>query len=334
MAVTLELEDVAWNVPVTYDNFIWFTDDELTKAVRDALASFEGAAPESGAAIDIITSVLTQALQKRGVASQVDYKPLSEIGGKAIGHIFAVKNPGVKLCALHVDGASAVAESELLDVARSAVGADYSRFQLARFARLTMTQPYRRRGYWRAAFQPPMAAAGSPNGCDGAIVTMHVDEGTEYRFDRSEWTGNTAIPSATLDSIIGLKPGDVADGSKIDSGLQAIEVAHRKLGYLNERASVTPTLDDATRRVTFKYTVSEGPQYRMGVFKVVGLAPKDQEALTKQWKLQPGDVYDASYLAEFRSTVLRPYAAPPRQIAEDVSGDAATHVVNVTLTVR
>lgn len=334
ITVTFELEDVAWNIPVTYDNFIWFTDEELTKAVRATLPSFDGMAPESGAAIDVITGALTQALQKRGLAGQVDYKPYTELGGSARGHIFAVKNPAVKLCALHVDGAASVGEAELLDLAHSVIGGDYSRFQLARFARLTMTKPYLRHGYWRAAFQPPAAAAGSANGCDGASVTMRVDEGAEYRFDHTEWTGNTAIPPAALDSMIGLKPGDVADGSKIDAGLRAIEVAHGKLGYLALYADLTPELDDASKRATFHVAVAEGPQYHMGAFKITGPAARDQDVLARKWKLQPGDVYDASYLDEFRATELRPYSLPPRQVSQQVTANSTTHVVEVTITIR
>lgn len=148
--MTFDLEDVPWNVPVTYDNFVWFADEELTKAVHDVLPSFDGTAPESGAAIDVITGVLTDALRKRNLPGQVSYKPVSTLGGPTLGHVFAVTNPAVKLCALHVDGAAAVSEADLLDVARSVIGSDYSRVLFTRFARLTMTQPYLRRGYWRA----------------------------------------------------------------------------------------------------------------------------------------------------------------------------------------
>lgn len=163
---------------------------------------------------------------------------------------------------------------------------------------------------------------------------MQVDEGVEYRWDHAEWTGNTAIPSARLDSLIGLKPGDVADGSKIEAGVRSIGVAHGRLGYLAENTQFTPVLDDAARRATFKFTVTEGPQFHMGTFKITGPAARDQDTLEQKWKLRPGDVYDAGYLDKFRVTELRQYVMPPRQVGVNTSTDPATHVVDVTITIR
>ena len=334
MTVTFEVVEAPWNVPVIYDNFVWFTDDELTKAVQSELSSFDGTVPDGGAAVDLITRALTQALRSRNLPGQVDYKPFSALDGTGRQHVFAVTNPGVRFCALRVTGASVVPEAELLRTAASETTADYSRFRLQRFARETMTQAYRRQGYWRAAFGPPVATQNGGTICQGASVTMAVDEGAPYTWDHAEWSGNMAIPSANLDAMLGFKAGDVADASKIDAGLRAIEYAHGKLGYLQERANFTPVLNDAARRATFRFGVAEGPQFHMGAFKVTGVPEKDQAALAKKWKLQPGDVYDASYLDTFRRDELRPFMTPPRTASQDLAVNPTTRVVDVTITIK
>ena len=41
LSVTFEFEEAEWTVPVTFDNFVWFTDEELRNAVREELPSFD-----------------------------------------------------------------------------------------------------------------------------------------------------------------------------------------------------------------------------------------------------------------------------------------------------
>lgn len=333
MSVTFEVQEVPWNIHVVYDNFVWFDDAELTKAVREAISSFDGMAPEGGAALDLISHALAQALAKRGIPGRVDYKPFVDLITHERQHVFAVTAPAVKLCALHINGAAGLAEADLVKSASALIGADYSRVYLVDFARKTLTQPYRRQGYWRATYGPPSVSAGSAAGCDGAAVALHVDEGLSYTWDHADWSGNTAINAATLDTLLGFKPGDVADSSRIEAGLRTIEAAHGKLGYLAEKATFVPALDDATKRATFKFSVAEGPQFHMGTFAVVGLPEKDQQALAKKWKLQPGDVYDATYIDEFIRNDMRPFVVPPHAVSRELSSVKAA-VVDVKLVIK
>src|SRR5579871_699649 len=62
--VTLEfqLEDGPV-VPVTFDNFPWFSDEELSAAIREQIPFFDGSAPRDGAILDTITAVLSNQLQ-------------------------------------------------------------------------------------------------------------------------------------------------------------------------------------------------------------------------------------------------------------------------------
>lgn len=59
------------------------------------------------------------------------------------------------MCALRVEGASAIPETRLLDPVRNIVGGDYWRVYLTAVARGTLTNIYRQHGHWRAAFTGP-----------------------------------------------------------------------------------------------------------------------------------------------------------------------------------
>ena len=50
----------------------------------------------------------------------------------------------------------------------------------------------------------------------------------------------------------------------------------------------------------------DGPQFRMGTIEIAGVPPSDAANLQKRWKLNAGDVFDASYPAKFIADEVRP----------------------------
>src|SRR5215472_6830362 len=53
--VTFVTEEIKWSIPVTFDNFIWFSDQEIIAAVAKDVPGFDGTGPESGKALDTIS---------------------------------------------------------------------------------------------------------------------------------------------------------------------------------------------------------------------------------------------------------------------------------------
>jgi outer membrane protein assembly factor BamA len=167
----------------------------------------------------------------------------------------------------------------------------------------TLVDMYRRRGHWRAAFDPPSAATGD---CPGVTVTLNVKEGPAYAWDHAEWTGNAVLTPGALDALLAMKAGDVADATRIDAGLRQVSEAYGKQGYILEHARSEPKLDEAQRRATFQFQVNEGPQFRMGTLEFAGITESDAETLAKKWQLKPGDVFDASYMKRYQVEVISP----------------------------
>src|SRR5271169_6672476 len=58
---TYEVADAA-TLPVTFDNFPWFSDAELAAAVKSAVVLFDGSAPASGTLIDGMDAALSKFL--------------------------------------------------------------------------------------------------------------------------------------------------------------------------------------------------------------------------------------------------------------------------------
>ena len=64
-----------------------------------------------------------------------------------------------------------------------------------------------------------------------------------------------ASPAATLDALTDLKPGDVADGMKIEILWRNDRNRIWQLGYLDMKLSPEPQYDDAAHLISYRVTV-------------------------------------------------------------------------------
>ena len=58
-----------------------------------------------------------------------------------------------------------------------------------------------------------------------------------------------------------MKPGDVADGMKIEGGLDRAKEEYGHRGYLDAKLNEEAKFDDTAHTVGYFVTVSEGQQY-------------------------------------------------------------------------
>lgn len=300
VTVTFTVEEAAAGVPVVFDNFVWFTDEELRAAIRRDVPTFDGTAPESGTLADQIARSLERLLKERNIQGQVEYRPSADLSGRNAKQIYSVTGVPLPLCSISFPGASGITESELVKNSRALMTNDYSQEFVAEFASKNLIPLYQEKGHLRAKFLNPKAAPQSGKDCkDGVAVTLPVEEGLVYLWNKAEWSGNNAYVAADLDAALGMKAGAVANGVKFGEGLKAVREAYGKRGYLALGLRPEPDFDDANRRVSFRVSVTEGPQFRMGTLSIKGLSESDAERLKSKWKLQSGEVYDASHLKDF-----------------------------------
>jgi outer membrane protein insertion porin family len=333
MTVTFDVEEAPWTVPVTFDNFVWLSDAEVQAALREKVPSFDGTAPINAGAAEFIAAALQEVLGARHIPGQVTFSAQAELRTGAAQstspprYIFIVKDPTPKVCAIHAAAAAAIPEKELLTPLAGALGGDYSRVFIAAAANGTLTDMYRRKGHWRAAFAPPTTVL---NECDGVAVNLNVTEGVPYTWDRAEWVGNAALAADVLTKTLAMKSGEVADVSRIQSSLRDVNRAYGHVGYLEAHVDYAPRLDDQARRAVFAFQVHEGPQYHMGTLSFPNLRESDAAALLKKWQLKPGDVFDTTYESEFAAQELFPLRASNNTRARlEREIDRPAHIVNL-----
>jgi outer membrane protein assembly factor BamA len=327
MTVTFEVEEAKWTMPVILDNFVWLPEPEIVAAIRAEVPSFDGTAPINEGAGDLIARTLQSLLKARGIPGRVEVSAQADLGGGQPKYLFVVKDPSPKVCAVRVSGASAVPEKDVVAPLEFTKGGDYSKFFFQTASAGTLTDVYRRKGFWRAKFDAPVVAL---NKCDGVDVTLPVTEGISYTWDHAAWSGNPTIAAAALDKALAMKPGEIADAGKIEAGLRDVRRLYGQQGYITAQTTLEPRVDDASRKAAFAIAVEEGAQFHMGTFQVEGVRESDAAMLAKKWKLKPGDVYDESYANKFHFeelSQLRTNTGGRPVLQNDV--DTKSNIVNV-----
>jgi len=289
------------NSKVVFDNFIWFSDEELTAAVKRVLPSFEGSVPDTGNTTELIRQSLQDLLAAHKYPGTVEYS-LTDTG-----HVYRIGGITLPLCTLHFPGAHDVSEEKLGATMKSQTDPNYSRQAAAAFPRYGLYPLYYELGHLRATFDAPVAKLDTSGKCENGVdLTIAVTEGLVYSWASSQWSGNQVLTLTQLDAALGMKNGEVANGKKFDRGKHEVEKAYGKQGHILAHLNATPEFDDATKQVTFKIAVNEGPQFHMGAIDFKGFSDTDRSALIESWKLKPGDVYDETYLDRFYREDARP----------------------------
>ncbi len=322
--VTFDVEEAARNLPVVFENFVWFSEQEIARAIRQDVPFFDGTAPEAGGTADKIAAALRRLLQQKNIAGQVEFLPYVDTATGKVELLFTVKGVKIPVCSLHFPGADAIPEEDLIKAAQPLLKSDYSRKDTSGFALYTLFPLYRHIGHLRAQFQQPTASVEDSASCAGGVaVTIPVDEGVAYSWDKAEWIGNQVLTPDDLTTALGMKTGELADGIKIDKGIKELRRAYGGRGYIAVRSKEASTFDDSTKQVRYRFEITEGPRYFMGALIVNGLPAEDAEGLKTKWTLGNNAVFNESYIDDFKHNALRDFV---RSLTQKSGGNLRPNV--------
>src|SRR5262245_4163407 len=284
-----------------FDNFVWFSDQEIADAIRRDMPDFNGSIVVSDYVGEEIKKSLARLLAEKKIDGEIVYE-LDDF----LAYTFKVKGANLAICDFQFAGANDDVKKPLLEALQQLFKTEYSRSDVAAFVKFALIPVYTQRGYLKAAFQQAMPSISPSGACANAVVvTFPVVEGLQYRWNDPVWLGNQSYPAQDLNGALRLKPGDVADSMKIAGGWGDARGVYGKKGYLKVLFKPEPVFDDARQLVTYQVAVTEGPQYRMGQVTIAGLSEDDAGRVKAAWGLKEGEVFDTSYIHAFLNKVSR-----------------------------
>jgi outer membrane protein insertion porin family len=306
--VEFQVEDAPL-VPVWFDNFPWFSAEELMNSVRLAVPIFDGMAPQAGSLLDEISSSLTLLLHTNNISGTIERMLLNRPGGDDMIMQFRVAGPILTIDSMAYTDALAQNSEKLRDRSPDLIGKPFSRFAIEMFILEQVRPLYLSSGHLRIRFGAPEPRfTGSPNEPlpSHIAVTIPVEPGPAYKMGAVTWSGNIVITAAPLNTLVTVKPGEVADGMALAGVWNRVEREYARRGYLDANVDPQPQYSDADGAVSYRVAIEEGPQYRMGKLVITGLSLDAERALRAAWKQVPGDVLDGAYVDDMLVKLEKP----------------------------
>jgi outer membrane protein insertion porin family len=296
----LQLSDATQFVPARFENFVWFSDQELASALRQRVPLFRGVLPTTGNLPDQISDALQAMLIERNIAGKADYLRADNLGGSVQAIAYSVEGPHITIRNVEFAGGVGNELKPLEAEAKNLAGEEFVRSVLQFKADKNFLPVYLERGYLKASFGTAQAKV-VQDSAEGTTVdvTFPVIPGPQYKFAAAEWTGNKVFSAEKLNPLIQLKTGEPADAIKLNDDLESVRHMYGTKGYMGTDIKPLPQLDDDRLMVTYRLEVVEGEVYHMGEFDIHGLDKANTDRLKVAWKLAEDDVYDSSYPSRY-----------------------------------
>jgi outer membrane protein assembly factor BamA len=296
-------------VPAQFENFVWFTDDELRTAVQRSVSLFKQLLPIAGNLPDRVSEALQAILTEKQFPGRVDFLRSGEESSGALNAIvYRVEEVTIRIRSVEFPGASPEQTTLLTNAGRRLMGAEYLRSSLAAVAKFDLLPVYLQRGYLKAAFGPsdarvvpqPSSAADGQGPADVQVdAIVPVIPGRIYSTSSVDWKGNSAIAISEVAPLIHLPLGQPVDAVRLLRDLENVGKLYRSRGYMTVQIKHDARFDDEKSTVHYDLNIVEGDLYKMGELEIAGLDTQAKARMQAAWHLSEGQPYNADYPKKF-----------------------------------
>jgi outer membrane protein insertion porin family len=296
----LQISENGQLVSARFDNFVWFSDQELLEKLQARVPLFQGQLPMSGNLIDQVSEALQSFLDEKNLQGKVDYLRTARQAGPIEAIAFSVSGLKIAIRNTEFPGA-APAELPLLQaVAKKQGDQDYLRSILRVQEDMNFLPVYLARGYLKASFGDAQAKVAQDTPEETFVdVAYPVVPGRQYKVGEVHWAGNSVFPDEKLQPFLHLQPGQPANAVQLVDDLDAARKIYGTRGYLAANIHAVPEFNDEASTVSYHLRVHEGDVYHMGDLEIRGVDTRTTARLVDLWKLHAGDVFDDTYPKSF-----------------------------------
>ncbi len=341
LVVTFHIEESP-RLPVSYDNFPWYSDSELDEALRKELPFYDGHLPEAGQVVERAAAVLKAFVSARDpnveITHQVVLSPLSDGSEQQ----FTVQGPVPKIAKLEFGDPKLTEDLAVKAHIAEIVSRPYSRMTINVFLAEQIRPIYQQQGFLQAKIGPAeVRLSGDPSQqklAEQIPVYVPCVPGTIYRWKGVEWKGNTVVSSITLTNAMGLKPGDVANGQAIEGGWERVREEYGQRGFLEAKVTPVASYDDAAHTTSYEVSIVEGPVFHYGSMTISGMSLAGERMIREAWSIQPGNLFDKKVFEDFlyrleshRETIFKELPVHYDTVGHFLQTDPAKGTVEVLL---
>jgi outer membrane protein assembly factor BamA len=246
-------------LPVHFENFAWWSELDLLRHLHGKFPLFVDELGGKGELLDKLQAELTaMATEKAGPGAKVEMSMLARPGEPPYAVAFLITSPAITIGRVVVPGSMDVS-SMLAGLEEQMVGKPYNRDHDKELLSSRLAEAYGAEGYIDFRLKGFEATDPRP-GASGFSVTLRgtPEPGQLYHVASITWTETPVFSQAQFDAASKLKVGDVAALGPLEATLHFIERAYQAQGYVNAKATATPTLDHEHGTVSYVVSVEPG----------------------------------------------------------------------------
>ncbi|MEX1000807.1 MAG: POTRA domain-containing protein [Crocinitomicaceae bacterium] len=129
-------------------------------------------------------------------------------------------------------------------------------------------------------------------------IEIWINKGEEYYFGDFEFVGNTKFRSGQLDTLLGIKKGDLYDKTLLEQRLymsqdgRDITSLYMDRGYLFFNVQAVELNIDENNHINYEIRINEGKQARVKNIYIYGNTKTNDNVILREIRTKPGDLFN------------------------------------------
>jgi outer membrane protein assembly factor BamA len=302
--VEFQLKDSPDFVPARFENFVWFSSQDLARKLHAQVPLFHGELPVRGGLADQVSEALQALLIEAKIAGSANYTRVGADNGPTQAFDFSVSGQRITIRDVQFPGADPSLLTSLQAAAKDFSGREYSGTDIRAQAEKDFLRFYLQRGYLKATLGDPEASVVKNEEQETTVdVIFHPNPGAQYKLAALTISGNKLFPTDALRKLIPFQVGDPVNVVELENDLLALQHLYGTRGYMTAAIKLTRELDDAALSAKYAFAITEGGVYTMGDLDMHGLDSHTASDMQTTWKLRTGDTYNSDYPRQFAEQV-------------------------------
>jgi outer membrane protein insertion porin family len=128
-------------------------------------------------------------------------------------------------------------------------------------------------------------------------IDIYIDKGEKYYFGDFSWVGNSKYSSGQLDTLLGIKRGDVFNQALLEQRLfmspdsRDVTSLYMDRGYLFFNVEAIEMNIDSNNQINYEIRINEGKEARIGEIRIYGNTKTNDYVIRREIRTKPGDLF-------------------------------------------
>ena len=237
-------------LPTSFENFVWFTPEELTAGIHAHVPLYRGVASDAGTLPDDIQAALQQMLAAKGITATLSHEIIEPTNTHPrITVNFRVDSPRIVFGKTDITGIPTPLKEDTLKILQRIQGGLYNEGLTGFPVEDIVLIPAHTAGYLNAKLQDVQRTLTPiPNGI-AVTYSATLVPGDIYKVSTASWTPTPVYSAADFARDSELHPADPASDQALRHTEAAISRAYLRQGYMDMYVLPNAVTDDAAHTI-------------------------------------------------------------------------------------